>query len=80
MRWWIRDVEIAAKCTGDTFSLMGYYGVECFEGVDAFKYLGRVLHRTDNDRPAVLRNTQMARQVWGRLGNLLREEVADPIT
>ena len=29
---------------GATFSLTGDNGAECFEGVDAFKYLGWVLH------------------------------------
>ena len=45
-RW---DVEIAAKCVGATFSLTGYDGAECFEGVYSFKYLGCVLHRTDEN-------------------------------
>ena len=72
-------MEIAAKCPGATFSLTGDDGTECFEGVDAFKYLGRVLHRTDDDWPAVLRNIRRARQVWGRLGKLPRREGADPI-
>ena len=72
-------MEVAAKCPGATFSLTGDDGTECFEGVDAFKYLGRVLHRTDDDWPAVLRNIRRARQVWGRLGKFLRREGADPI-
>ena len=37
-------MEIAEKCTGTTFSVTGYNGAECFEGVDSFEYLGRVLH------------------------------------
>ena len=72
-------MEIAEKCTGAAFSLTGDDGTECFEGVDAFKYLGRVLHRTDDDWPAVLRNIRRARQVWGRLGKLLRREGAELI-
>ena len=58
---------------------MGNDGADCFEGVDTFKYLEQVLHRTDDDCPAVLRNIRGARQVWGRLGKLLRQEGADPI-
>ena len=73
------DVEIAAKCTGSTFSLTGDDGAECFEGVDSFKYLGQVIHQTEDDCPAVLRNIQRVRQVWGRLGKFLRREGADPI-
>ena len=52
---------------------------ECFEGVDSFNYLGRVLHQTENDWPEVLRNIRRARQVWGRLGKLLRREGAELI-
>ena len=72
MRWQRWDVEIAEKYTGATFSLTGEDGAECFEGVDSFKYLGRVLNRLDEDWPAVFRNIWRARQVWGRLGKLLR--------
>ena len=72
MRWRIRDLDIAAKSTGETFSLTGKDGAECFEGVESFKYLGRVLNRLDEDWPAVFRNIWRARQVWGRLGKLLR--------
>ena len=51
-----------------------------FEGVDAFTYLGRVLHWTDSDWPEVLRKTRRARLIWGRLGKLMRREGAYPIT
>ena len=78
MRWRRRDVEIAEKCTGETFSLTGDYRADCFEGVDSFKYLGRVLHRTDNDWTAVIRNIRRVRQVWGRLRKFMRREVEDP--
>ena len=72
-------MDIAANFTGATFSLTGDNGAECFECVDSFKYLGRVLHQTDDDCPTVLRNIQRVRQVWGRLGKFLRREGADPI-
>ena len=72
-------MEIAEKCTGSTFSLMREDGAECFEGVDSFKYLGRILHRADEDWPAVLRNIRRERQVWARLGKLLRQEGEKPI-
>ena len=49
MRWRRWVVEIEAKYTGYIFSLMGKDVVECFEGVESFKYLGRVLHRSDKD-------------------------------
>ena len=72
-------MEIAAKCTGATFSLTGDNGSECFEGVDSFEYLGRVLYQEDDGWPAVLRNIRRVRQDWGRLGKLIRREGADPI-
>ena len=72
-------MEIAVKCTGETFSLTGDDRSDCFEGVDSFKYLGQVIHLEDDDRPEVLHNIWRSRQVWGRLGKLLRREGADPI-
>ena len=79
MRLRIRYVEIASKCTGETFSLMRYDGAECFEGVDYFKYLGRVLHQSDEDWKAVHRNIGRVREVWGSLGNFLMGDGADLI-
>ena len=76
MRW---DAEIAAKCVGETFSLAGDDGVECFEDVDFFNYLGRVLHRTDKNWPEVFRNIGRPIQVWERLGKLMRREGSDTI-
>ena len=72
-------MEIATKCVGETFSLIGDDGAECFEGLDFFKYLGRVLHRTEEDWMVFFRNIWGARKVWGRLGKLLRREGSDPI-
>ena len=63
MRWRRRDVEIAAECKGATCSLTGDDGAECFVGVDAFKYLGQVLHWKNNNWPAVLRNIRRVIQV-----------------
>ena len=58
---------------------MGDDGEECFEGVDYFKYLGRVLHRSEEDWTLVRWNIRRARQVWGYLGKLLRREGAYPM-
>ena len=82
MRWRRRDVKIAAKCTRVTFSLTGDNGAQCFEGVDAFNYLGQLIHQTDYEWSVVLCNIRRSRQVWGWLGKLLRRESAgaDPIT
>ena len=80
MRWQKRDVQIAEKCTGATFSIMRDDWAEYFEGLDAFKYLWQVLNWTHGDWPAVLRDIRKSRQVWGRLGKLLRQESAYRIT
>ena len=48
------------------------------EGVATFRCLGRTLDQTDDDWLASRRNIMHARSVWGRLGALLRQEVADP--
>ena len=67
-------MEIAEKYTEANFSLTGEDGAEFFKGVDYFKYLGQVLHREDDEWPEVLGNIRRERQVWGRLGKLLRWE------
>ena len=72
-------MEIAANCTGGTSSLTGEERVECFEGVESFKYLERILHRSDEDWPAVIRNIRRARNFWGRLVKFLSKEGAEPI-
>ena len=56
MMWRRRDVAIAEKCTGATFSITGEDGAECVEGVDSFNYPGRILHKADEDWPEVLIN------------------------
>ena len=70
---------IAAKYTGETFSLMGDDRAECFEGVEFFKYLGRFLHQSDKYWPEVFRNIGREIQFWGRLGKFLRRKGADLI-
>ena len=58
--------------------LSGEEEAERIKGVEVFKYLGRMLDRSDENRPSVLQNIRKARQVWGRLGELLRREGAEP--
>ena len=70
-------MEIASLCTEATFSLVGEYGADNIKGVDVFKYLGRLLYRSDDNLLAVPRNIRKARQVWGRLGKFLQWEGAD---
>ena len=38
------------------------------EGVENFKYMGRILHQTDGNWPAVSQNIMRARLVWGMGG------------
>ena len=49
-------MEITVNCMGATFSLTGDDGAEYLERVDSFKYLGHVLHRSDEDWTLVFRN------------------------
>ena len=65
---------IAAKCKVETFSLTGDDRAECFEEVDSFNYLGRILQRADGEWPEVSRNNGRARQVWGILGKFLSRD------
>ena len=76
MRWRRRYVAIAARCSEATFSLTGEKEVECIEAVDVFKYLGRLLERSEDYWPTVLHNIRKSHQVWGRLSKLLQREGA----
>ena len=48
------------------------------EAVSEFRYLGRILTATDNNRTAVTGNIKKARGIWGCLAQLLGREGADP--
>ena len=78
MLWRRRDVKITSRCAEAAFSLTGEDKAECIKGVETFIYLGRILDRSDNDWPAVLRNVGKACRVWSRLGKLLRREGEEP--
>ena len=70
-------MAITAKCLEATFSLTGEDEAERIKGVGRFKYLGKMLDQSDDDWKSVLHNIRKARQVWGRLGKLLRREWAE---
>ena len=74
MRWRRRDVAITSQCAEAAFSLTGEDDAECIEGVETFKYPGRMLERSDNDWPEVLQNFRKSCRVWSRLGKLLHRE------
>ena len=56
------------------FSLIGEEDAERIEGVEVFKYLGRMLDRSDENCPELLRNIQKAHQVWERIRKFLQRE------
>ena len=78
MRWQRKEVAIASRCEGVMFRITREEDVECIEGVETFKYLGRILNQSDDDWPDVIWNFGKARRVWNRLGKLLLREGAEP--
>ena len=64
-------MAVADNFSEAAFSLTGEDEEERIEGVERFKYLVRLLERSDDDCSAFLNNIRKARQVWGRLGKLL---------
>ena len=48
-----RDVAIASRCAEASFSFTGEDKAECIEGAENFKYLVRILVRSDDDWTAV---------------------------
>ena len=71
-----RDVAITNQYAEASFSLTGEDEAECIEGVGIFKYLGRLMDRSDDNWLAFRKNTRKARQVWGNLGKLIWKEGA----
>ena len=69
-----RDVAIANQYAEASFSLTGEDEAECIEEVGMFKYLGKPLYCSNENWTVVPRNIRKARQVWGRLGKLLRRK------
>ena len=72
IQWRRRDSAIASRCADVEFSLTGEYDAECIEGMENFKYLGRILYRSDDNWTEVLWNVGKARRVWSQMGKLLR--------
>ena len=69
---------MAERCGEMDFSLYGGEGYKMVEGVATFKYLGRPIDQRYDDWPEIRQNIIILRTVWGRLGNLLQREGADP--
>ena len=78
MRWRRRDAAISSRCSEATFSLIREKEVEHIKGVEVPKYLWRMLDLLDDNWPAVLRNMQNARKMWGQLWKLLQREGGNP--
>ena len=53
------------------FSLYGEEGDKMVEGLENFKYLGRILDQMDDDWIEVRQKTMRARLLWRRLGTML---------
>ena len=53
------------------------YGEE-LEGVDIFKYLGKLTSFDDNDIQAIRSNLKKARKTWARLSHVCRSENIPP--
>ena len=64
-------MAVVDKCLEATLSLKGEDKAERIKGLGSFKYLGRLLERSDNEKEEVLQNIRKARQVWGRLGKII---------
>ena len=57
---------------------MGEDDVECIEGVDTFKYMGRILYWSYDNWLEVLWNIGKVRRVWNRLRKMPLREGAEP--
>ena len=53
-----------------TFTVFG----ETIENVHEFKYLGRIVTDTDDDKPTVINNLNKAGKAWGQIHRLLSQE------
>ena len=73
-----RYVDMADMCRYMTFSLYGGQGGAMVEEVETFKYMGRTLDQKGDDWPKIRQNIKRVGTVWGKLGKILRWEVADP--
>ena len=65
-------MAIADRCSEANFILTGEEESEFIEGVELFKYLGRLLDRSDDNWPAVLQNIRKLHQVWRWIRKMLR--------
>ena len=74
-----RDVEMAERYGYMEFILYSIKGGVVVEGVTKFKYMGRPLDQMDDELMAVRQNVKQARRLWGRLGEMIRREGAEPI-
>ena len=52
--------------------------MECIEGVEVYRYLGRLLDRSDGNWAEFLQNIRKVKQVWERIRKMLQREGAEP--
>ena len=68
---------VASRCSAAAGHSFTAYGKPLVRA-DTFKYLGRILVYDDGDLPAARRQLKQARQVWGRLRNIITKENIPP--
>ena len=73
-----KDIAIASRCAEASFILKGEDETEYIEGAETFKYLGRMLDRSDSNWTTVRYNSRKERRVWNWLGKLTWREGEDP--
>ena len=70
---WLAEEELR-KISERAFQAYG----EPLENVTAFRYILRVMTAGDDVWPAVVGNLQKARNIWGRLSQILSQEGENP--
>jgi hypothetical protein len=65
IEWTKRKTEVVNK-TSIANTVFTINGIP-LKQVNEFKYLGRVLERSDKDLPAISRNVKRARMAWGQI-------------
>ena len=74
-----RKIRRLAAAEGEVATERAFHAYgKRMQSVTEFRYLGRVMTRTDDDWPAVARNLRKVRVTWGRLARILGREGADP--
>ena len=74
-----RDVAISGQFAEASFRLTGGEEAEFFEGLETFKYLGRMLDRLYDNWTAVRQNIRKSHQFYILQGKLINREGVEPL-